>query len=171
MVPLPRPSTNLWGKKIRMSSLDTSYCQFANTSEDKFYDQRTLIQLIWYTQVNNQQKKYWTKNLMEVLYQENQSIKEDKYKHPTFTLATTILKSVGKQILMPSLDTAYIKVSTTTKGKFRDQFILIWSMRTNRSAIKNAKMPTKTLKNNIWRMINRGYYYNLLRLNYSSSIK
>ena len=40
------PSTNLWGKKIRISGLDTAYRKFSNTPKDKFQDQWTLIRLI-----------------------------------------------------------------------------------------------------------------------------
>ena len=41
--PSPQNSTNLRGKQIRMSGLDTSHIQFSNTLEDKFQDQWTLI--------------------------------------------------------------------------------------------------------------------------------
>ena len=40
----PWPSSNLQGKKIRMSGLNTAYWQFSNTPEDKFQDQWTLSQ-------------------------------------------------------------------------------------------------------------------------------
>ena len=57
-------------------SLDTPHRQCVNTPEDNFQDQWTLIQLMKYTQVNNQQKKAWTKNSKDILYQEKQSIEE-----------------------------------------------------------------------------------------------
>ena len=41
----PRRSTSLWGKQICMSGSDMTYGQFTITSEDKFQDQWTLIQL------------------------------------------------------------------------------------------------------------------------------
>ena len=41
---LPRPSTNLRGKQNCMSDLYTSHRKFANTPEDKFQYQWTLIQ-------------------------------------------------------------------------------------------------------------------------------
>ena len=44
--PSSQPSTNLWGKQICMSGLDTSHSQFSNTTEDKFWDQWTKVQSI-----------------------------------------------------------------------------------------------------------------------------
>ena len=38
------PSTNLWGKKIQISDLDTAHRQFEITTKDKFQDQWMLIQ-------------------------------------------------------------------------------------------------------------------------------
>ena len=38
------PSINLQGKQIHMSGLDTAHWQFYNAPEEKFQDQRTLIQ-------------------------------------------------------------------------------------------------------------------------------
>ena len=49
----PRPSTSPQGKQIRMSGLDMSHWKSAITPNDKFQDQWTLIQYIWYTQFNN----------------------------------------------------------------------------------------------------------------------
>ena len=66
---------------MHMSVLDTAHWQFANTLEDKFQYQWTHIQLIWYTQGINQQNRAWTKNLVDVLDQENQSIEENKSEH------------------------------------------------------------------------------------------
>ena len=68
----PQTSTNLREKQIQLSSLDMSHLKFANTPHNKFQDQWMLIQLIWYTQVYNQQKKAWTKKLTNVLDEEKQ---------------------------------------------------------------------------------------------------
>ena len=43
MEPLPKPSTNLQGKQIRMSGLDKSHRKCSNTPGDKFQDQQTLV--------------------------------------------------------------------------------------------------------------------------------
>ena len=45
LAPSPKPSTNLLGKKIRMSGLDKAHWKFDNTPEGKFKYQWTLIQL------------------------------------------------------------------------------------------------------------------------------
>ena len=42
--PLPQPSKNLWGEKIRMYDLYMSHRKFPITPEEKFKDQQTLIQ-------------------------------------------------------------------------------------------------------------------------------
>ena len=100
-------STNLQGKQIRMYCLDMVPWQFVNTSEDKFQDQWALIQLIWYTQVDNQQKKAWTNKLREILDQENQSIEENNSEHPTGTTLRPSENLRGDKIRMSGLDTAH----------------------------------------------------------------
>ena len=67
----------------------------------------------------------------------------------------------GNKIRMSSLDMYHIQFSNTSEDKFQDQWTLILLMRTNRSTINDAKMITKTLKNNTWQIINRRNYYNL----------
>ena len=46
-----------------------AHWQFDNKPEDKFQDQLTLIQKIWYTQVKKQQNNALTKNLKDILDQ------------------------------------------------------------------------------------------------------
>ena len=41
--------------------------------------------------------KYWTKNLKDILYHENQSTEVNKSEHPTGTLATTFHKPAGEE--------------------------------------------------------------------------
>ena len=62
----------MWRKQICITDLDTALWQFSNTPEDKFQDQLMLIRNIWYTQVQNQQRKAWTKNLKDILYKSKQ---------------------------------------------------------------------------------------------------
>ena len=71
-----------------------AHWQFDNKPEDKFQDQLTLIQKIWYTQVKNQQKKAWTYNLKDILDQSKQSIDMKKYEHPIVTLDINFQKPV-----------------------------------------------------------------------------
>ena len=54
-----------------------------------------MIQKIWYTQINNQQKKAWTKNLKEILDQANQSIEGNKFEHLNDTITATFDKLAG----------------------------------------------------------------------------
>ena len=44
--PLPQPSSNLHGKKIRKSGLETSHTQFSITLERKYQYQLIMIQLM-----------------------------------------------------------------------------------------------------------------------------
>ena len=74
--PYPWPSKTLGGEQIHMSRLDTAHWQFSITPEDKLQYQWTLIQYIWYTQVNNQQKKARMNNLKGILDQANLNFKE-----------------------------------------------------------------------------------------------
>ena len=43
LAPSPRPSTNMWGDKIRLSGLDKPHWKFSNTPKEKFHYQWTLI--------------------------------------------------------------------------------------------------------------------------------
>ena len=54
-----------------------------------------MIQWKWYTQVNNQQKKAWKKNLKDILEQTKQSIEANNYEHPTGTLDTNFHNPAG----------------------------------------------------------------------------
>ena len=62
--PLPQPSTNMWGKQTRMSSLDMANRQFSNTPEDKFQDQLTLLHIMQTNRstINNENIKTKTPN-------------------------------------------------------------------------------------------------------------
>ena len=53
--------------------------------------------IIWYTQVNNKQRKVWTNFLKYILDQAKKSIEEKNSEHPTGTLTTTFYKSAGEE--------------------------------------------------------------------------
>ena len=74
----------------------------------------------------------------------------------------------GKQILKSNLDTSHRKFANTPACKFRYKWTLIWSMRTNRSEINNANTINKTLKKNIWLIINLRNNNNLYRFKCNS---
>ena len=82
--PYPQPSSNLWGKQICISGLDTAHRQFVITTKYKFQDQWMLIPPIK------------IHNLFIYFIHHNWSITYGKYSRPTGTLTTTLLKPTGQ---------------------------------------------------------------------------
>ena len=93
--------------------------KISNTPKDKFQDQLTLIQYIWYIQINNQQKKSWTKKFKDIYIKQINKLMQTS---PNTQLTTSLWPSTnlwGKHIHLSSLDTDIRKLSNTPGDKFQ----------------------------------------------------
>ena len=109
-----------------------------------------MIQLIWYTQVNNQQKKAWTNSLKYILDQGKQAIEAKKSDHPTGTLVTTFQKPVGGANPYVRFGCVPQKISNHIRGKFSGSMNAEQINAKKRSTINDANMITKNPKDNTW---------------------
>ena len=166
--PSPQPSTNLQGKKIQISSLNTSHWKYTNTPKDRFQYHWTLIQYIWYTEVNKQQKKAWKNILEDILDHTNQSIEAKNYEDEPAPLSRHSTNLQGKKIRISILDTAHRQLANAPEDTLQDQWTLIWSLRTKKSTINGANIITKNPNNNTWRIIDQINIRYLYRLNWCS---
>ena len=89
-------SSSLWYNQIHMSYLGDS-------RRKCFYHTQVQVSVSMNSdpvnekiQVNNQQRKYFSMNLKDILDQPKQYIYVNKYEHPTVTLAMNFLNPVGE---------------------------------------------------------------------------